>query len=47
MQPEKLTPAEIEDYEERAAILEFDGRLPRGEAEKLAMMLVLAKREKT
>jgi predicted MarR family transcription regulator len=31
-----FTEAEIEQYEERAAIMEFDGGLSREEAEKLA-----------
>ena len=39
----KLTKEQQEEYEERAAILEYDGRLPRAEAEKEAMRLVMAK----
>ena len=31
-----------ERYEERAAIMEFDGGLPRAEAEKLALQDVLS-----
>ena len=38
-----LTPAEQEEYEERAAIMEFDGKLPRAKAEAEAMRLILAK----
>ena len=41
-----LSPAEQEEYEERAAIIEFDGRTTRQAAEKLAMILTLAKRNK-
>ena len=41
-----LTPSEQEEYEERAAIMEFDGRLPRARAEKEAMRIILAKRER-
>ena len=41
-----LSEAEQEEYEERAAIIEFDGRTTRQAAEKLAMTLTLAKREK-
>lgn len=45
-QSEKLTPDEMAEYEERAAILEFDGHMERGEAEKMALRLTLAKRDK-
>lgn len=31
-----MTPAEREDFEERAAIVEYDGKLPRVEAERIA-----------
>jgi hypothetical protein len=41
-----LTDAEQEEYEERAAILEFDGKMARQQAETMAMRLTLAKREK-
>jgi len=41
-----LTKNEQEEYEERAAIIEFDGRTTRQAAENLAMTLTLAKREK-
>ncbi len=40
----RLTPAEREDYAERAAILEYDAGLSRAEAERRAVALVLAKR---
>jgi len=33
----QLTPAEREAYEERAAIIEYDGGLTRAMAERLAM----------
>lgn len=36
------TDDEKERYEERAAIMEFDGGLPRAEAEKLALQDVLS-----
>ena len=42
----KLTPSEREEYEERAAILEFDGKIPVERAEALALISVLAKRTK-
>ena len=32
------TPAQREDYEERAAIIEFEANLPRPEAERLAAL---------
>ena len=41
-----LTPAEREDYAERAAILEFDAGLPRAEAERRALAIVLGKRQR-
>lgn len=31
-----MTPAEREEFEERAAIVEYDGKLPRVEAERIA-----------
>lgn len=39
-----LTPAELERYEERASILEFEAAMPRADAEKLAMEAVIASR---
>ena len=39
-----LTPAEREAWSERAAILEFEAGLPRAEAERRAMAIVIAKR---
>ena len=39
-----LTPNEREDYEERAAILEYEANLPRVEAERLALAMVRAAR---
>ena len=38
-----MTPEQQEEYEERAAILEFDGKLSRAQAEKEAMRLMLAR----
>ena len=37
----RLTEAERADFEERAAIMEFEGGLPRAEAERRALLLVL------
>jgi len=37
----KLSPALREDFEERAAIMEFDAELPRDHAECLALLDVL------
>lgn len=37
----KLSPALREEFEERAAIMEFEGRLDRREAEYLALLDVL------
>lgn len=37
----KLSPALREDFEERAAIMEFDGNPPREHAECLALLDVL------
>ena len=39
-----LTPAELEDYEERAAIIEHLAVVPRGEAERQAMAIVIGRR---
>lgn len=44
--PQPLTPAEREDYAERAAILEYDAGLPRAEAERRAMEMVMGKRQR-
>ncbi len=38
-----LSDAEREEYEERAAIMEYDGGLPRAEAERMALERILAK----
>ena len=38
---EGLTETEKEDYEERAAIMEFDGNMPRKEAERKALERIL------
>jgi hypothetical protein len=40
-----LTPAERELYEERAAIREYEGGLPRAEAERAALADVLRMRQ--
>ncbi len=40
-----LTGDEMENYKERAAIMEFDGNMPRGEAEKLAFERIMLKRK--
>ncbi len=37
----KLSPALCEEFEERAAIMEFDGKLARAHAECLALLDVL------
>lgn len=42
--PAPLTPAELEDFAERAAIVEYLGNVPRGEAERRAMAEILARR---
>jgi hypothetical protein len=42
---DQLTPAERADFEERAAIHEFDANLPRPEAERLALQAVLDARQ--
>ena len=39
-----LSADESEDFEERAAIMEFDGGLPREQAEQEALRLILKKR---
>ena len=38
--------AEMEDFEERAAIIEHDGGYSKNEAEKQAYMTMLAERDK-
>ena len=42
-----MTEAEREDYEERAAIMEYDGGLSREAAERAAWQIVMAKRVTT
>lgn len=44
MSAQPLTPAEREEWAERAAILEHDAGLSRAEAERQAMAMVLGKR---
>jgi len=39
-----MTPEEKEEFEERAAIMEYDGALSREEAESEALAIVLKKR---
>jgi hypothetical protein len=41
----RLKADEREDYEERAAILEFDGGFSRDEAERRAFEIILLKRK--
>lgn len=41
----RLDLAEREAFEERAAIMEYDGRLPRREAERRALAAVLTERQ--
>jgi hypothetical protein len=43
--PSDLTENERDAYEERAAIIEFDGNVPRREAERRAMKAVMDKRK--
>ena len=38
---DRLEPDLREDYEERAAIMEYDGGLPRDHAECLALLIIL------
>jgi hypothetical protein len=40
-----LTEEQREDFEERAAIMEYDGGLPREEAEKLALKIVIGEKD--
>lgn len=42
--PSDLTPEEVEDAEERAAILEHDAKIPRDEAERQALEIVMRRR---
>ena len=42
---EGLTETEKEDFEERAAIMEFDGNIPREEAETKALERILKQRK--
>jgi hypothetical protein len=44
--PPALTPAELEDFAERAAIIEYLGNVPRAEAERQAMAEVMTRRSK-
>ncbi len=41
-----LTDDELEEYEERATIMEFDGNMPRKEAERKALDRILEKRKR-
>lgn len=36
-----MTPEQREDFEERAAIIEYDGKITRGEAERIARRIVM------
>ncbi len=40
-----LTADELEDFEERASIMEFDCNKPRGEAERMALERIMQKRK--
>jgi len=40
-----LTADELEDFEERATIMEFDCNKPRGEAERMALERIMQKRK--
>lgn len=40
-----MTPDEREEFEERAAIMEFDGKMPRRDAEQLAYEIIKKKRD--
>lgn len=40
----QLSPAETERFEERAAIIEFEGKLTREQAERLAYKAILQSR---
>ena len=42
----RLTDEEQEDFKERAAIMEFEGNMPRGEAERRALERILEKRRR-
>lgn len=42
----RQTPATREQFEERAAILEYDGGLTRAEAEQRAMEMIIERRMK-
>lgn len=44
MKANTLSPAEAEDFEERAGILEFAGKMPRAAAERRALEIVMSKR---
>jgi hypothetical protein len=43
--PNRLTPDERDEYEERAAIMQYMGGMPREAAEKAAYSRVIAKRQ--
>lgn len=45
MTPADLTDDERDDYEERAAIMEHDGGMPRAQAEAEALRVVIGKRK--
>lgn len=38
---ERLSPAHREEFEERAAVMEFDGGKPRAHAEALALLNII------
>tara|TARA_Y100000031_G_C7993716_1_gene280373 strand:+ start:155 stop:442 length:288 start_codon:yes stop_codon:yes gene_type:complete len=41
-----LTANELDDFEERAAIIEYCGNIPRSEAERLALERILEKKKR-
>lgn len=41
---ERLSPAHREEFEERAAVMEFDGGKPRAHAEALALLNIIKNR---
>jgi len=41
---DQLTESEREDFNERAGILEFDAKMSREDAERIALAAILAKR---
>ena len=44
MTDKDITPDEREEYEERSAIIEYDGKVSREEAERQALEIVMRRR---